>query len=258
MKPFSISPNPNTLYLTDSLKAVMHKCRYTIDERQGLSCILGDFGLGKSTVLRYLFAEYDAKGDAESILIPTPIYPSAFALLKGICQSFKLESARSFQAQQKLLEDYLETKFLDGKNIIIFIDEAQILDTKQLELLRAILNFETNEEKLVQIILGSQIELTIKLNHKRNRALKSRITTYSELKPLNLEETAAVIDARCKLASVPNPFNNEHITKIHELTGGIPRSIIKLCGLLYSMKTNLEVDEIPLEWVKEFTSEVGL
>lgn len=258
MKPFSISPNPNSLYLTDSLKAVLHKCRYTIDERQGLSCILGDFGLGKSTVLRYLFAEYDAKDDVQAILIATPIYPSAFALLKGICQSFGIESARSFQAQQKLLEDYLTTEFLDGKNIIIFIDEAQILDSKQLELLRAILNFETNEEKLAQIILGSQIELTVKLNHKRNRALKSRITTYSELKPLTLAETQAVIESRCKLAAVPNPFNLGHIAEIHKLTGGIPRSIIKLCGLLYSMKTNLEVDSVPLEWVKQFTSEVGI
>lgn len=258
MKPFSISPNPNSLYLTDSLKAVLHKCRYTIDERQGLSCILGDFGLGKSTVLRYLFAEYDSKDDIRAILLATPIYPSAFALLKGICQSFGIESARSFQAQQQLLENYLASQFLEGKNIIIFIDEAQILDSKQLELLRAILNFETNEEKLAQIVLGSQIELTLKLNHKRNRALKSRITTYSELKPLTLEETQAVIDARCKLASVPNPFTPEHIKQIHKLTGGIPRSIIKLCGLLYSMKTNLEVETIPLEWIKQFTSEVGL
>src|SRR5215204_4418567 len=213
MKPFSISPNPNTLYLTDSLKAVMHKCRYTIDERQGLSCILGDFGLGKSTVLRYLFAEYDAKGDAESILIPTPIYPSAFALLKGICQSFKLESARSFQAQQKLLEDYLETKFLDGKNIIIFIDEAQILDTKQLELLRAILNFETNEEKLVQIILGYQLELKTKLDNKRNKYLKSRIVMHSVLNALTLSETKEMIATKCEYAEINNPFSDEAIER---------------------------------------------
>lgn len=256
--PFRITPNPNSLYLTDSLKAVLHKCRYTIDERQGLSCILGDFGLGKSTVLRYLFAEYDARDDTRAILIPTPIYPSAFALLKAICQSLELEAARSFQAQMSLLETFLSEQFAAGKNTIIFIDEAQILDTKQLELLRAILNFETNEEKLVQVILGSQLELAIKLNHKRNKALQSRITTNSVLKPLTENEIGEVIEARCALASIDNPFTSLHISKIFELTSGIPRSVIKLCGLIYAMKESIGIEKIPIEWISEFTSEVGL
>ena len=256
--PFRITPNPNTLFLTDSLKAVLHKCRYTIDERQGLSCILGDFGLGKSTVLRYLFAEYDARDDTKTVLIATPIYPSAFALLKAICQSLELEAARSFQSQMSLLETFLSEQFANGKNTIIFIDEAQILDTKQLELLRAILNFETNEEKLVQIILGSQLELALKLNHKRNRALQSRITTNSVLKPLSEEETSEVVTARCEMASINNPFTKNHIAKIFELTNGIPRSVIKLCGLIYAMKESIGIDEIPIEWISEFTTEVGL
>ena len=256
--PFRITPNPNSLYLTDSLKAVLHKCRYTIDERQGLSCILGDFGLGKSTVLRYLFSEYDAREDTKAVLIATPIYPSAFALLKSICQNLEIESARSFQAQMTLLETFLVQQFTSGKNTIIFIDEAQILDTKQLELLRAILNFETNEEKLVQVILGSQLELALKLNLKRNRALQSRITTNSVLKQLTEDETAEVIAARCSLASISNPFSPKHIKKIFELTNGIPRSVIKLCGLIYAMKESIGTDEIPLNWISEFTSEVGL
>lgn len=256
--PFRITPNPNTLYLTDSLKAVLHKCRYTIDERQGLSCILGDFGLGKSTVLRYLFSEYDAREDTKAILIATPIYPSAFALLKAICQSLELEAARSFQAQMSLLETFLTKQFTEGLNTIIFIDEAQILDTRQLELLRAILNFETNEEKLVQIILASQLELAIKLNHKRNRALQSRITTNSVLKPLSEEEVDLAIQARCDVASIENPFTSEHVSRIYELTGGVPRSVIKLCGLVYAMKESIGAEEIPVEWISEFTSEVGL
>ena len=256
--PFRITPNPNTLYLTDGLKAVLHKCRYTIDERQGLSCILGDFGLGKSTVLRYLFAEYDAREDTRAVLIPTPIYPSAFALLKAICQNLELEAARSFQAQMGLLEAFLVNQFAAGKNTIIFIDEAQILDTKQLELLRAILNFETNEEKLVQVILGSQLELAIKLNHKRNRALQSRITSNSVLKSLTESEVSEVIGARCQLASINNPFTSEHIRKIYELTNGVPRSVIKLCGLVYAMKNSIGIEEIPVDWISEFTSEVGL
>jgi general secretion pathway protein A len=258
MNPFSISPNPNTLHQTDTIKAVLFKCRDTIDRRQGLSCIFGDLGLGKSTILRYLFSEYDARDDTQTAYIPTPIYPSAFALLKGVCSSFNIEPARSFQSQQKSFEDYLTAQYMDKKNIILFIDEAQILDSKQLELLRAILNFETNTEKLVQIVLGSQLDLVPKLNHKKNRALKSRIATKSTLRPLTVEETGGMIEARCKLASIENPFGSEHLAAMHELTEGVPRSVIKLCGLLYAMKTSLEVESIPVEWIKEFGDEVAL
>jgi general secretion pathway protein A len=256
--PFSISPNPNSLYITDRIRGVLFKCRDTIDRRQGLSCLFGDLGLGKSTILRYLFAEYDAKDDVLAAFIATPIYPSAFALLKGICGAFGLEPRPSFQLQQKDFENCLALKYAEGKNIIIFIDEAQILDSKQLELIRAILNFETNTVKLVQIVLGAQVELIAKLGHKKNRALKSRIATYSELAPLSVEETAAMIQARCKLELIQNPFTPEHVSLMVERTGGVPRAVIKLCGLLYSMKEGLGVKEIPLEWVDNTFVEVGL
>jgi len=67
-----------------------------------------------------------------------------------------------------------------------------------------------------------------------------------------------VIAARCQLASIANPFDREHVAKIFELTGGIPRSVIKLCGLIYAMKESIGADQIPLAWISEFTSEVGL
>ena len=71
-KPFSISPNPSFLFLTPSLKATLHKTRYVIDERQGLTAILGDVGLGKSSIVRLLYAEYESREDTEAAMIPTP------------------------------------------------------------------------------------------------------------------------------------------------------------------------------------------
>ena len=256
--PFSISPNPLSLHLTDSLKAVIHKCRYVINHRQGLSCILGDVGLGKSTMLRYLWSEYGARDDCRTFLIPTPNYPSPFAMLKEISLGLGLEPKSSRNAQERLLNDYLVEQFSEGRNIILFIDEGQNLDNKQLELLRGILNFETNEEKLVQIVLAGQLELKTKLDNKRNKYLKSRIVMYSTLNALTLNETKEMIATKCSYAEIPNPFSDNAVERIYKQTAGVPRSVLKMCSLLYVLMKEYNLDEIPADEIENITDEVAV
>jgi general secretion pathway protein A len=256
--PFSISPNPLSLHLTDSLKAVLHKSRYVIDHRQGLSCILGDVGLGKSTMLRYLWSEYGASDDHRTFLIPTPNFPSPFAMLKEICLGFGLEPKPSRNTQERLLNDFLVDEFGQGKNIILFIDEAQNLDNKQLELIRAILNFETNEEKLVQIVLAGQLELKTKLDNKRNKYLKSRIVMYSTLNALTLAETIEMVSTKCEYAEIANPFSDQAIQRIYKETAGVPRSVLKMCSLLYVLMKEYNLDEIPVDEIENIRDEVAV
>lgn len=256
--PFSISPNPLSLYLTDSLKAVLHKSRYVINHRQGLSCILGDVGLGKSTTLRYLWSEYGARDDCRTFLVPTPNYPSPFAMLKDICLGFGLEPKASRNVQERLLNDFLVDEFSAGRNIILFIDEAQNLDNKQLELIRAILNFETNEEKLVQIVLAGQLELKTKLDNKRNKYLKSRIVMYSTLNALTLSETKEMIATKCEYAEISNPFSDEAVERIYKQASGVPRSVLKMCTLLYVLMNEYDLDEIPADEIENIKDEVAV
>lgn len=234
--PFSISPNPNSLYITPSLRAVLVKARFTIDKRQGLTCAaLGDVGLGKSTVLRFLYGEYAARENVIATLIPTPKFPSIFAMLKYICGDFGIEPRRSFIAQQDSLQEWLLATYESGKNAVLFIDEAQLLDNQQLELIRGLLNYETNEHKLIQIALAGQLELREKLNTEKNKALYSRISTYSVLDPLTLEETVAMIEHRCKYVGIRNPFSKDAMERVYVNSKGIPRGILKLCALAYEM-----------------------
>ncbi len=256
--PFSISPNPLALLLTDSLRAVLHKTRYVINHRQGLSCILGDVGLGKSTMLRYLFSEYGAREDCRTFLIPTPNFPSPFAMLKDICLGFGLEPKSSRNAQERLFNDFLVNEFAADKNVILFIDEAQNLDNKQLELIRAILNFETNEEKLVQIILAGQLELKAKLDNKKNKYLKSRIVMYSTLNALTLSETKEMISTKCDYDEIENPFTDVAIERIYKQTAGVPRSVLKMCAYLYLLKTANDLDEIPIDEIELIQDEVAI
>lgn len=256
--PFSISPNPNSLYLTASLKAVLHKVKYTLDKRQGLTCILGDIGLGKSTVLRFIHAEYDAREDIVCTLIPTPVFSSDFAMLKSICLDFGISAKRSLYDQQQALQAFLVEQYQQSKNVIIFIDEAQKLDGKMLELIRAMLNLENYKHKLIQIVLSGQLELRDRLLQEKNKALYSRIVAPSILSSLTLDEITAMIDYRCKLAEIENPFPPETIEGIYGLTNGIPRNTLKLCALSYEMANLAGEKVVSVELLEAATAEGNL
>ena len=254
--PFSISPNPNSLYLTDSLRAVIHKSRFTIDKRQGLTCVLGDIGLGKSTILRFLHGDYSAREDVVTTLIPTPTFPSPFAMLRSIAMDFKLEPERSFQKQQDELQSFLVETYSADKNVVIFIDEAQNVNNKQLELIRSLLNYETNTQKLVQIVLSGQLELKDRLSDKRNKAVASRVSTYSILSPLTFDETREMIIHRCRFEGIENPFTPESIEKIYEVSGGVPRLVLKICAFAYHIKELENLTEITPEFIEISQPEV--
>jgi general secretion pathway protein A len=257
--PFSISPNPNSLYITPSLKGVLAKARFTINKRQGLTCAaLGDVGLGKSTVLRYLYGEFAAKEDCITTLIPTPKFPTLFGMLKYICSDFEIEPKRSFVAQQDALQEFLIKTYTDRKNVVLFIDESQLLDNQQLELIRGFLNFETHEHKLMQIVLAGQLELKDKLNTEKNKALYSRISTYSVLDPLTPEETKAMIEYRCSYASIRNPFTDDAMETVYIKSKGIPRNILKLCALAYEMMEMAGDSVITPDYITDATPEVAV
>src|SRR3954468_1945366 len=97
--PFTTSPNPALLYLTPSLKATLAKVRFVLDYRQGLTALLGDPGMGKSSLVRRLYLEYSLRDDCAAALIPSPNYPSDFGLLKGICGELKVAPKRSMVDQ---------------------------------------------------------------------------------------------------------------------------------------------------------------
>lgn len=256
--PFSISPNPNTLYVTPLLKATLHQARGTINLRQGLVAILADVGLGKSTIMRFLFSEYDARDDVRATLITTPQFPSLFALIRAICADFELQRKRSLLDQQDVLQEFLSAQYLAGRNVVIFIDEAQLLSNELLEGIRGLLNFETNNAKLVQIVLSGQLELKERMSKPRNRAIKSRIHTYSLLSPLTDQEMRQMILHRCKLADIPNPFTDDAFDALWEITGGVPRDVLKICGKAYGYMQLNGTEEVTAEFIEPAAEDAGI
>jgi general secretion pathway protein A len=247
--PFTTSPNPTLLYLTPSLKSTIAKIRFVIEYRQGLTALLGDVGMGKSTIVRLLHLEYSLREDYASVLIPTPNYPSDFGLLKGICKELGVAPKRSMVEQEDELRAFLFTCIQEGRNCVVWIDEAQRLNTKMLELVRTMLNLETNSDKLIQIVLAGQLELRDRLKEPGRKALRRRIMTPSLLDPLSPEETAGVIDYRCRQAGEANTFTDEAVREIYASTGGVPSEVLKVCAVAYEAAKALEAKAITPDFV---------
>lgn len=256
--PFSISPNPVSLYLTDALEAALFKIRYCVDYRQGLTAILGDVGVGKSSLVRYAHAELDAREDVTSILIPTPNFKTDYAFIQAISQAVGLPSRRSVQQHERELESWLGEQFLADRAVVLFVDEAQKLSTKMLELVRSFLNFETDETKLIQIILAGQLELRDRLQTKKMRALFSRLIAPTVLSPMSPAEVEKMIQHRCDYWKVPNPFPADAMHRIYLLSNGIPRDVLRICGTAHQMLQLMGIKEAPPEVIDQAFQELQL
>jgi general secretion pathway protein A len=247
---FSISPNPRFFYVTPSVQAAIAKTQYVIRARQGLTTVIGDVGLGKTSLLRLLYNEYDDSPEFTAAFIVNPKQTSETAFLKAICTEFGVKTKRSQRETEYELRAFLIDQYREGKNVVLFIDEAQQLKGPMFEQVRQILNFETDEQKLINIVMAGQVELRYRLADRSKRALVSRIAVSSTLDALTLDETTGMIDFRCTVAGVSNPFEKEAITAVYQWSKGVPREAIKLCAMAVQYAALNGLKKIPRDLVE--------
>jgi general secretion pathway protein A len=254
--PFSLTPNPRYLYVGTQHRSAIAKSLYLVEHRQGLTVIFGDVGMGKTTVGRHLlhhFLDYPEKFLVA--YLPNPSYPSEHQLLVAICAEFGIAPARSKQATLARLNAFFTDTYQAGQLAVLLIDEAQLLKGPQFELLRQLLNFETDDHKLVQIVLFGQNELRAKLKPKK--ALCSRIVTRSTLEPLDLADTEGMIRFRLQVAGCPATlFEPAAVARVYEASGGVPREINKICLSAFTLASFEGLTSIGLELVEQAISEI--
>lgn len=230
--PFSIAVNPRYLFMSQRHRDALAHLLYGVSGGSGFILLTGEVGTGKTTVNRCLLEQLPETTDLAIILNPAL---SAAELLATACDELRIDypqGTESLKALTDALHRYLLDNHAKRRKTVLMIDEAQHLDFNVLEQIRLLTNLETNDEKLLQIILIGQPELTEKLSRPELRQLNQRITARYNLQPLNLQETTAYIKHRLEIAGLrggTSLFEAAAVKLIHRLTRGIPRLINVLC-----------------------------
>ena len=205
-EPFHITPDPEFLFLSPSHKAALRALVYGVEERQGFVALLGEVGLGKTTILRSYLERVD-----QSQLKPIHLlHPnlSFRELLHTLCQECGLEGTTETIAETiTRLHHVLIGEYQQGRNVALLVDEAQHMPLETLEQLLLLSNLETSTQKLLQIVLVGQPEFEAKLNAQALRQLKQRLVIRAAIAPLTAEESRDYILYRlAKVRLVDNPI----------------------------------------------------
>ncbi len=245
-KPFSISPDPDFLYINENYNEALALLQYCITDRKGIICLTGEVGTGKTMLLNKMLATVD--DSVKTILVPVSLVTFQ-ELVEHITSALNMSYVRSSMRENLMqLSECLTDIDAHGRTVALLIDEAQTISTEMFENLRLISNIETPKKKLIQIILLGQPELNNKLNMFELRPFKQRIAINYILKTLDNEEVPQYIAHRLKVAGYPgglNLFNDKALSLIAEYSKGTPRLINSICE--NSLLTSFALEKRPVD-----------
>ena len=231
-EPFSTSPDPAFFFRSSSHLQALHRIEIAVRLKRGLCLILGDVGIGKTTLARTLVAQLQPEPRFAFHLVMDPWFETEQQFLAGLCRMFHLTTACTTTAEcREAIEHYLfHQGVTEGKMTVLVIDEGQKLSHDMLEHLRVLLNYETNEYKLLQLVIFGQLELLPRLQEMKN--FMDRVALKYLINPLDEEETAQLIQFRLSAAGLPDDkalFTPDALHAMYHGTQGYPRRIAMLC-----------------------------
>jgi putative secretion ATPase (PEP-CTERM system associated) len=230
VSPFSVTPDPSFFYSNPVYQEAYAILQYGIEAKKGFIVITGEVGTGKTTLLRKLLRD-NLQATIHTVFIFNT-YLDFTELLQVIHQDLGLGTKETNKVKllQKLNE-YLITQLKQSHIVAVLVDEAQNLSDDALEGLRLLSNLETDEEKLIQIVLMGQPELQAKLDRPTLRQLKQRVALQCRLLPLHDEEVGRYIDFRLRAAGYTSNdlFHPDAVRQITIYSSGIPRVVNMIC-----------------------------
>jgi general secretion pathway protein A len=256
-KPFSITPDPRYLYLSERHAEALAHLIYGVKESGGFIQLTGEVGTGKTTLVRSLLEQLPESADVAVVLNPQL---SRSEFLAAICEELGVplpEQKSSIKALTDALNQALLRNHSAGRRTVLIVDEAQNLRIEVLEQVRLLTNLETAKQKLLQIILIGQPELRELLARNDLRQLAQRITGRYHLEPLSADEAMAYVDHRLKVAGAVGPiFLPLAKRELYRLSGGIPRMINVIADRALLGAYTIEQAQVTPELVRQAASEV--
>ncbi len=228
--PFSIAPNPHYLYMTTQHREALAHLVYGLNSDGGCILLTGEVGTGKTTICRCLLEQIPEQVNIALVLNPKL---SEIELLESICDELKIdypETNNSIKVYTDRIYNFLLGSNRNNEKTVLIIDEAQNLSSGVLEQLRLLTNLETNQRKLLQIIILGQPELLDILSQPEMRQLAQRITARFHLQPLGRHEVKAYVSHRLAVAGQHiQLFPDKSLKHLYRLSNGIPRLINIIC-----------------------------
>src|SRR5436190_7247857 len=264
--PFSLTPDPRFLYRSESHDVALQQVWQAIRRKEGFIVLTGDIGTGKTTLSRTLLEQFDQTTFTALILNP---FLSVEELLREVLLSFgvvskdalksgRLATASKHELVRTLHDCLLSLVPLHGSAVLI-IDEAQHLSTDVLEEIRVLSNLETNDQKLLQIVIVGQLNLLDILQKAELRQLDQRISIRCSLKALTREEVEAYVTHRLWVArgSTTVTFTPAAFDLVHAISGGVPRMINLLCDRALMVGCDKQTSRISEDHVVAAAAQLG-
>ena len=243
--PFNITPDPKFLYLSPTHQEALHHLKFGVEQRKGFIVVVGEVGCGKTTLCRRFLNELDPERFDTALILNPRINENQ--MLRAILHELGEESTADNPHDLVLqMNRALLTRIAAGRDIVLVIDEAQNLSFEVLEQVRLLSNLETDDQKLLQIVLMGQPELKAVLRRPELRQLRQRILVHCELSRLDPYELAHYVNHRMAKAGWNGRpvFTPSAMRKIHGFSKGIPRVVNNLCDKSLLSAYIRESDEI--------------
>jgi general secretion pathway protein A len=228
--PFSVNPDPRHLFLTRQTQTTLDALIQGVESRQGLVLLTGDVGTGKTTLINSLLEWLQQNGIPTAFIFNSHL--EARELFELMLADFHIASdVRSTSSAVSHLHAWLLERYRAGETAVLIVDEAQGLPSHTIEEIRLLLNLETPNGKLLQIVLSGQSEFNDRLKRLDLRPLHQRISLRCRTSPMTLEETRGCIQHRLRVAGAQDDalFTLEAMDSAHFYSRGIPRIINLLC-----------------------------
>jgi general secretion pathway protein A len=250
-KPFSLTPDPEFLYLSDKHAIAMAMLEYGLYEQAGLTVLSGDVGMGKTTLLQRLLADVDERKVTIGLINNT--HKAFGSLLEWVCLAFGLDvDSERPSVLFRAIQAFVISEYARGRRCLLVIDEAQNLSKDTLEQVRLLTNINAEDDLLLHVMLVGQPQLYKTLDDPDLVQITQRITSEYHLTPLSFEETSRYINHRLNVAGQKRKlFDLSARAGVYYYSGGTPRLINKLCDYCLLVAYAKEEESISVDTLIE-------